>query len=90
MIFWFAARSRSLRVGGVLFAATAAAELKAWAFCGSADIDEAASCWGGLPPWRSGVWVDFGRRNYGVLKYHVAKAGEVVIITGSFIKFLNV
>ena len=23
----------------------------------------------------------------GILKYHVAKAGEVVIITGSFIKF---
>jgi hypothetical protein len=28
MIFWFAARSRSLRVGGLFFAATAAAELK--------------------------------------------------------------
>jgi hypothetical protein len=29
---------------GLLFAVTAAAELKAWVFCESAKIDEVASC----------------------------------------------
>jgi hypothetical protein len=44
MIFWFASRSCHLRVGGLLFAFTAAVELKAWVFCESAKIDEVASC----------------------------------------------
>ncbi len=41
---WRIVRSCSLRVGGLLFVVTAAAELKAWVFCESAKIDEVASC----------------------------------------------
>ncbi len=40
---WRIVRSRHLRFGSLLFAVTAAAELKAWAFCDSAEMDEVAS-----------------------------------------------